>query len=53
MFDQGYKGRVYQTHAVATEDFIKLGKDKVEGTVLAAGPMLVIVLLVPSLHRLE
>ena len=40
--DQGYKGRVYQTHAVATDDFIKLGKDKVEGTVLAAGPMLVI-----------
>jgi branched-chain amino acid transport system substrate-binding protein len=27
---------------VATEDFIKLGKEKVEGTVLAAGPMLVI-----------
>ena len=42
LFDQGYKGRVYQTHAVATEDFIRLGKEKVEGTVLAAGPMLVI-----------
>ena len=42
LFDQGYKGRLYQTHAVATEDFIKLGKEKVEGTVLAAGPMLVI-----------
>jgi branched-chain amino acid transport system substrate-binding protein len=42
LFDQGFKGRVYQTHAVATEDFIKLGKEKVEGTVLAAGPMLVI-----------
>jgi branched-chain amino acid transport system substrate-binding protein len=40
--DQGYKGPIYQTHAVATEDFIRLGKDKVEGTVLAAGPMLVI-----------
>ena len=40
--DQGYKGTIYQTHAVATDDFIKLGKDKVEGTVLAAGPMLVI-----------
>ncbi|HKP65763.1 MAG TPA: branched-chain amino acid ABC transporter substrate-binding protein, partial [Casimicrobiaceae bacterium] len=26
----------------ATDDFIKLGKEKVEGTVLAAGPMLVI-----------
>jgi branched-chain amino acid transport system substrate-binding protein len=40
--DQGFKGTIYQTHAVATDDFIKLGKDKVEGTVLAAGPMLVI-----------
>jgi branched-chain amino acid transport system substrate-binding protein len=42
LYDQGYKGRVYQTHAVATEDFIKLGREKVEGTILAAGPMLVI-----------
>jgi branched-chain amino acid transport system substrate-binding protein len=40
--DQGYKGTIYQTHAVATDDFIRLGKDKVEGTILAAGPMLVI-----------
>src|SRR5437867_5437113 len=40
--DQGFKGPIYQTHAVATEDFIKLGRDKVEGTVLAAGPRLVI-----------
>jgi len=42
LYDQGYKGRAYQTHAVATDDFIRLGKDKVEGTVLAAGSMLVI-----------
>jgi branched-chain amino acid transport system substrate-binding protein len=42
LVDQGYKGRYYQTHAVATDDFIKLGKEKVEGTVLAAGSMLVI-----------
>jgi branched-chain amino acid transport system substrate-binding protein len=40
--DQGYKGTIYQTHGVATEDFIRLGKDKVESTILAAGPMLVI-----------
>ena len=40
--DQGWKGPIYQTHAVATDQFIKLGKEKVEGTVLAAGPMLVI-----------
>jgi len=40
--DQGYKGPIYQTHGVATDDFIRLGKEKVEGTILAAGPMLVI-----------
>lgn len=40
--EQGYAGAIYQTHAVATQDFIRLGKDKVEGTILAAGPMLVI-----------
>src|SRR5206468_8192879 len=42
LFDQGYKGRVYQTHGVATDDFIRLGKEKIEGTILAAGSMLVI-----------
>ena len=42
LHDQGYKGRIYQTHAVATDDFIRLGKEKVEGTILAAGSMLVI-----------
>ncbi len=40
--DAGYKGPIYQTHGVATDDFIRLGKEKVEGTILAAGPMLVI-----------
>jgi branched-chain amino acid transport system substrate-binding protein len=40
--DLGYKGRIYQTHGAATGDFIRLGGAKVEGTVLAAGPMLVI-----------
>src|SRR6059058_5968214 len=34
--DQGYKGTIYQTHGVATEDFIRLGKEKVERTILAA-----------------
>ena len=42
LYDLGYKGRIYQTHAVATDDFIRLGKEKVEGTILAAGSMLVI-----------
>jgi branched-chain amino acid transport system substrate-binding protein len=42
LYDLGYKGRIYQTHAVATDDFVRLGKEKVEGTILAAGSMLVI-----------
>ena len=42
LYDLGYKGRIYQTHAVATDDFIRLGREKVEGTILAAGSMLVI-----------
>jgi branched-chain amino acid transport system substrate-binding protein len=42
LYDLGYKGKIYQTHAVATDDFIRLGKEKVEGTILAAGSMLVI-----------
>ncbi|MBP8295009.1 MAG: ABC transporter substrate-binding protein [Burkholderiales bacterium] len=40
--EQGYRGVIYQTHGVATDDFIRLGGAKVEGTILAAGPMLVI-----------
>lgn len=40
--DQGYRGVIYQTHGVATDDFIRLGGARVEGTILAAGPMLVI-----------
>lgn len=42
LFDQGYKGRFYQTHGAALDDFLKLGGKKVEGTVLAASGMLVL-----------
>ena len=41
LVDQGYKGRLYQTHGAASPEFLKLGGKKVEGTVLAASPMLV------------
>lgn len=33
--ERGYKGPVFQTHGVATEEFIKLGGKDVEGTVYA------------------
>ncbi|MDB5818301.1 MAG: receptor family ligand binding region family protein 8 [Rhizobacter sp.] len=42
LFDQGYKGQMYQTHGAALPDFLKLGGKKVEGTILAASLMLVL-----------
>ena len=42
LFDQGYKGKVYQTHGAALPEFLKLGGKKVEGTILAASLMLVL-----------
>ncbi|MBN8464210.1 MAG: ABC transporter substrate-binding protein [Dechloromonas sp.] len=39
--EKGYKGGIYQTHGVATNDFIRLGGKVVEGTLMAGGPMLV------------
>ncbi len=42
LHDQGYRGKVYQTHGAALPEFLKLGGKKVEGTVLAASLMLVL-----------
>ncbi|MCZ2496058.1 ABC transporter substrate-binding protein [Xylophilus sp. Kf1] len=42
LFDQGYKGKVYQTHGAALDEFLKLGGKKVEGTIMAASGMLVL-----------
>jgi branched-chain amino acid transport system substrate-binding protein len=42
LYDQGYKGQIYQTHGAALPDFLKLGGKKVEGTILAASGMLVL-----------
>lgn len=42
LVDQGYRGRIYQTHGAASPDFLKLGGKKVEGAVLAASLMLVL-----------
>lgn len=39
---QGYKGQFYQTHGAALPAFLKLGGKDVEGTILAAGLMLVL-----------
>lgn len=33
--ERGYKGAIYQTHGIATDDFIKLGGKDVEGAIFA------------------
>ena len=35
---RGYKGRIYQTHGIATYEFLKVGGKDVEGTVFPTGP---------------
>jgi branched-chain amino acid transport system substrate-binding protein len=47
--ERGYKGKIYQTHGVANNDFLRVGGKDVEGTVLPAGPMLVAAQL-PAAH---
>ena len=42
LVERGYKGRIYQTHGAATNDFIRLGGKAVEGVTTAGSPMLVI-----------
>lgn len=42
LVDQGYKGQIYQTHGAASDAFLQLGKQKVNGTILAASSMLVL-----------
>lgn len=39
--ERGYAGRIYQTHGVANNDFLRVGGKDVEGTLLPAGPVLV------------
>lgn len=41
LVERGYKGRIYQTHAAASRDFIRLGGKEVEGALLPAGPSIV------------
>ncbi|NDY92187.1 ABC transporter substrate-binding protein [Ideonella livida] len=41
LVERGYAGKVYQTHGVANNDFLRVGGKNVEGTFLPAGPVLV------------
>ncbi|MBL0085653.1 MAG: ABC transporter substrate-binding protein [Ideonella sp.] len=39
--ERGYKGKVYQTHAAATKDLMRIGGKDVEGTFVVSGPAVV------------
>ncbi len=39
--ERGYKGKIYQTHGVANNDFLRVGGKGVDGAYLPAGPVLV------------
>jgi branched-chain amino acid transport system substrate-binding protein len=41
LVERGYKGRIFQTHGVANNDFLRVGGKNVEGAVLPIGPVLV------------
>lgn len=41
LVERGYKGRIYQTHGIANNDFLRVGGKNVEGAVLPVGPVLV------------
>jgi branched-chain amino acid transport system substrate-binding protein len=39
--DRGYKGKIYQTHAAATKDLMRIGGKAVEGTYVVSGPAVI------------
>ena len=49
ILERGYKGRIYQTHAAATRDLMRVGGKAVDGTFVVSGPAVVGELL-PDSH---
>jgi len=41
LVERGFKGKIYQTHGIANDEFLKLGGKAVEGTFVPLAPMLV------------
>jgi branched-chain amino acid transport system substrate-binding protein len=41
LVERGYKGKIYQTHAAATQDLMRIGGKAVEGTYVVSGPAMV------------
>jgi branched-chain amino acid transport system substrate-binding protein len=50
--ERGYAGKLYQTHGVANNDFLRVGGKDVDGTFLPAGPVLVAEQL-PAAHPVK
>jgi branched-chain amino acid transport system substrate-binding protein len=41
MIERGYKGKIYQTHAAATRDLMRIGGKDVEGAYVVSGPAVI------------
>jgi branched-chain amino acid transport system substrate-binding protein len=41
ILERGYKGKIYQTHAAATRDLMRIGGKDVEGTYVVSGPAVI------------
>src|SRR4051794_10842926 len=41
LVERGYKGKIYQTHAAATRDLMRIGGKDVEGTYVVSGPAVI------------
>ena len=41
LVERGYKGKIYQTHAAATPDLMRIGGKNVEGTYVVSGPAVI------------
>ncbi len=41
LIERGYKGKIYQTHAAATPDLVRIGGKDVEGSFVVSGPAVV------------
>ncbi len=41
LVERAYKGQIYQTHGAANRDILRLGGKGMEGTIFAAGPLVV------------
>jgi branched-chain amino acid transport system substrate-binding protein len=40
IIERGFKGKIYQTHAAATKDLMRVGGKAVEGTYVVSGPVI-------------